>query len=183
MILNQILSEKPCTWIPDDTHRPAASGGIVLHRDVGAALASGVSTREAVSSSSSCASPVGAHELTAVDLEAFLDGLMPAQLEREDIAGAVIAVVKDGQVIFAKGHGYSDMSKRTPVPPDSTMARRRYQHPTPKRRGAWWTLRFRQDEIVNGKLTREVITEVKTESHRASAGTIALELASIGSFR
>ena len=34
------------------------------------------------------------------------------------------------------------------------MARRRYQDPTPKRRGAWWTLRFRQDEIVNGKLTR-----------------------------
>ena len=34
------------------------------------------------------------------------------------------------------------------------MARRRYQDPTPTRRGAWWTLRFRQDEIVKGKLTR-----------------------------
>lgn len=34
------------------------------------------------------------------------------------------------------------------------MARRRYQDPTPKRRGKWWTLRYRQDEIVNGKLTR-----------------------------
>jgi len=34
------------------------------------------------------------------------------------------------------------------------IARRRYQDPTPKRRGAWWTLRFRQDEIVNGKLKR-----------------------------
>jgi integrase len=34
------------------------------------------------------------------------------------------------------------------------MARRRYQDPTPKRRGVWWTLRFRQDEIVNGKLKR-----------------------------
>ena len=34
------------------------------------------------------------------------------------------------------------------------MARRRYQDPTPRRRGAWWTLRFRQDEIVNGKLKR-----------------------------
>jgi CubicO group peptidase (beta-lactamase class C family) len=63
------------------------------------------------------------HELTAVDLEAFLDGLMPAQLEREDVAGAVIAVVKDGQVIFAKGYGYSDMAKRTPVTPDSTLFR------------------------------------------------------------
>ncbi len=62
-------------------------------------------------------------QLTAVDLEAFLDGLMPAQLEREDVAGAVIAVVKDGQVIFAKGYGYSDMAKRTPVTPDSTLFR------------------------------------------------------------
>jgi integrase len=34
------------------------------------------------------------------------------------------------------------------------MARKRYQDPTPKRRGAWWTLRFRQDEIVDGKRTR-----------------------------
>src|SRR3954471_21287737 len=34
------------------------------------------------------------------------------------------------------------------------MARRRYQDPTPKRRGLWWTLRFRQDEIIDGKLKR-----------------------------
>jgi CubicO group peptidase (beta-lactamase class C family) len=61
--------------------------------------------------------------MTATDLEAFLDGLMPAQIEREDIAGAVVAVVKDGQVIFAKGYGYSDMAKRTPVTPDSTLFR------------------------------------------------------------
>lgn len=65
----------------------------------------------------------GSHELTATDLEAFLDGMMPSQLEREDIAGAVIAVVKDGQVVFAKGYGYSDMAKRTPVTPDSTLFR------------------------------------------------------------
>src|ERR1700739_4118176 len=52
------------------------------------------------------------HELTATDLEAFLDGMMPSQLERENIAGAVIAVVKDGQVLFAKGYGYADMETR-----------------------------------------------------------------------
>ena len=34
------------------------------------------------------------------------------------------------------------------------MARRRFQDPAPKRRGKWWTLRYRQDEIVNGKLKR-----------------------------
>ncbi len=65
----------------------------------------------------------GSHQLTAADLEAFLDGFMPSQLNREDIAGAVIAIVKDGKVIFAKGYGYSDMDKRTPVTADSTLFR------------------------------------------------------------
>ena len=64
-----------------------------------------------------------AHELTGEDVEAFLDGMMPSQLERENVAGAVIAVVKDGHVIFAKGYGYSDMEKRKPVSPDATLFR------------------------------------------------------------
>jgi CubicO group peptidase (beta-lactamase class C family) len=63
------------------------------------------------------------HELTATDVEAFLDGMMPSQIQREDIAGAVVAVVKDGKVIFAKGYGFSDVEKRTPVTADSTLFR------------------------------------------------------------
>src|SRR5579871_1220042 len=62
-------------------------------------------------------------QLTAADLEAYLDGMMPAQLARENIAGAVIAVVKDGKVLFAKGYGYSDIEKRKPVDPDITLFR------------------------------------------------------------
>jgi CubicO group peptidase (beta-lactamase class C family) len=68
------------------------------------------------------ASP-GRQELTAIDLGAFLDGLVPMQLQREDIAGAVIALVKDGQLLFAKGYGYSDVAKKTPVTPDGTLFR------------------------------------------------------------
>lgn len=64
-----------------------------------------------------------AHDLTGSDVEAFLDGMMPSQLERENVAGAVIAVVKDGHVIFAKGYGYSDMEKRKPVTSDATLFR------------------------------------------------------------
>jgi CubicO group peptidase (beta-lactamase class C family) len=45
------------------------------------------------------------------------------QLQREDIAGAVIAVVKDGHLLFAKGYGYSDAAKKTPVTPDGTLFR------------------------------------------------------------
>ena len=65
----------------------------------------------------------GTHELTPQDISAFLDGIMPQQLATDDIAGAVISIVKDGKVIFAKGYGYSDIEKRTPVSPDSTLFR------------------------------------------------------------
>ena len=64
-----------------------------------------------------------AHDLTGADVEAFLDGMMPSQLERENVAGAVIAIVKDGHVIFAKGYGYADIEKRKPVTPDATLFR------------------------------------------------------------
>jgi CubicO group peptidase (beta-lactamase class C family) len=69
------------------------------------------------------AQPSGQHEMTATDVEAFLDGVMPLQLAREDIAGAVIAVVKDGKLLFAKGYGYSDVEKKIPVSPDGTLFR------------------------------------------------------------
>jgi CubicO group peptidase (beta-lactamase class C family) len=57
--------------------------------------------------------------LTASDVEAFLTGLVPAQLGREDIAGAVVMVVKDGQVLFGRGYGFADVEKRTPVSTDT----------------------------------------------------------------
>jgi hypothetical protein len=44
-----------------------------------------------------------AHEMTAADVEAFLDGLVPLQIKQSDLAGATIAVVKDGKLLFAKG--------------------------------------------------------------------------------
>jgi CubicO group peptidase (beta-lactamase class C family) len=63
------------------------------------------------------------HELTAADVHAFLDGFVPMQLEREDIAGAVVLVVKDGAILFAKGYGYSDVEKKSPVTVDATLFR------------------------------------------------------------
>jgi CubicO group peptidase (beta-lactamase class C family) len=64
-----------------------------------------------------------AAELTSADLDAFFDGIMPAQLRRGDIAGAVVAVVKDGKVIFAEGYGYADVEARKPVSADDTLFR------------------------------------------------------------
>lgn len=63
------------------------------------------------------------HEMTAADVGAFLDGFVPMQLARENIAGAVVLVVKDGQVLFAKGYGYSNVEKNTPVYVDATLFR------------------------------------------------------------
>ena len=66
---------------------------------------------------------VQVHELTAEDLTAFLDGLMPLQIRRADIAGAVVVVVKDGKLLFAKGYGYSDVASKKPVSPETTLFR------------------------------------------------------------
>jgi CubicO group peptidase (beta-lactamase class C family) len=57
--------------------------------------------------------------LNKADLEAWLDGLMPYALQRGDVAGAVVTVVKDGQPILEKGYGYADVAKKTPVTPDT----------------------------------------------------------------
>ena len=67
--------------------------------------------------------PSTARPMTESDIEAFLDGLVPLQLERDDIAGVAIAVVKDGKVLFAKGYGYSDVKKKTPVSAENTLFR------------------------------------------------------------
>ena len=55
------------------------------------------------------------HALTHDDLEAYLDGYFPDALSRADIAGAVVVVVKDGQILIEKGYGYSDLDARKPV--------------------------------------------------------------------
>ncbi|MEA3538980.1 MAG: serine hydrolase domain-containing protein [Pseudomonadota bacterium] len=61
--------------------------------------------------------------LTKADVDAWLDGLMPYALARGAVAGAVVVVVKDGQVLTQRGYGYSDVEKRTPVDPEKTLFR------------------------------------------------------------
>ena len=55
--------------------------------------------------------PGPAPELTKADFETFLDALIPSQLRNRNIAGAVVSVVKEGQVLFQKGYGYADVEK------------------------------------------------------------------------
>ncbi|HSZ07347.1 MAG TPA: serine hydrolase domain-containing protein [Steroidobacteraceae bacterium] len=61
--------------------------------------------------------------LTADDVNAWLDGYMPYALHTGDIAGAVVAVVKDGQIVTERGFGYSDVEKHAPVDPKLTLFR------------------------------------------------------------
>jgi len=61
--------------------------------------------------------------MDAADLRTFFDGLVPYMLKRNDIAGGVISVVKDGKLIFAQGYGYAEVAKRTPVIPHRTLFR------------------------------------------------------------
>src|ERR1700744_658302 len=75
----------------------------------------------AAATSTPSAAPVAT--LTADDVNAWLDGYMPYALHTGDIAGAVVAVVKDGQVLTERGYGYADIAKRTPVDPKLTLFR------------------------------------------------------------
>jgi CubicO group peptidase (beta-lactamase class C family) len=61
--------------------------------------------------------------LTVQNLEAWFDGVMPYNLAQNDMAGGEVVVVKDGQILFQKGYGFSDKQKRIPVDIDRTLFR------------------------------------------------------------
>jgi CubicO group peptidase (beta-lactamase class C family) len=65
----------------------------------------------------------GALPLTKADVDVWLDGYLPYALRTADIPGVVVTVVKDGQILTARGFGYADVEKRTPVDPERTLFR------------------------------------------------------------
>jgi len=67
--------------------------------------------------------PPASHSLVREDLEAWLDGYMPYALRRGDVAGAVVVVVKGGEVLLEKGYGYADRATHRPVDPQNTLFR------------------------------------------------------------
>ena len=48
---------------------------------------------------------------------------MNAELTWHNIAGGVVTVVKDGQILLCKGFGYADFLRRQTVVPDRTLFR------------------------------------------------------------
>lgn len=62
-------------------------------------------------------------ELTKADADAWLEGFLPYALHSSDIPGAVVVVVKDGRILTARGFGYANVEKKTPVDPATTLFR------------------------------------------------------------
>ncbi|MES2059357.1 MAG: serine hydrolase domain-containing protein [Pseudomonadota bacterium] len=65
----------------------------------------------------------GGQALTKQDLDSWLDGFLPYALAKGDVAGGVVVVVKDGQIVTKRGFGYADVATRKPVDPDLTLFR------------------------------------------------------------
>ncbi len=61
--------------------------------------------------------------LTAEDANSWLDGYLPYALKTGDIAGAVVAIVKDGEILTERGYGYADVAAKRPVDPKLTLFR------------------------------------------------------------
>lgn len=57
------------------------------------------------------------------EVEAFLDGLMQAHMDDHDIAGATVSVVRDGELLLARGYGYAEVDDREPVDAARTLFR------------------------------------------------------------
>jgi CubicO group peptidase (beta-lactamase class C family) len=67
--------------------------------------------------------PATSPSLTAQDVTAFLDGFLPLQLQRDDVAGVTVSIYQNGQPLILKGYGYADYKKKTPVDPVTTTFR------------------------------------------------------------
>lgn len=79
------------------------------------AWATGLIPTHSVSAASGLGNPA--------EVEAFFDGAMAAEMSARHIPGAVVSVVRDGQVLFSKGYGFADLENQTPVDPQRTLFR------------------------------------------------------------
>lgn len=71
--------------------------------------------------------PAGEHALEQADVDAWLDGLLPAALESAGVAGGVVTVVDDGKVVTTRGYGHADTGttggEAVPIDAEDTLFR------------------------------------------------------------
>jgi CubicO group peptidase (beta-lactamase class C family) len=67
--------------------------------------------------------PAAELRLDAAELEPFFDGYLQAFLNQNQIPGAVISVVQDERIVFAKGYGFADLHAARPMDAAQTLVR------------------------------------------------------------
>ncbi len=72
---------------------------------------------------SASGSPLFERNLVGDDLESFTDALIPQQLSDYQIAGAVVSIVKDGEIVLAKGYGFANVEDQVPASPHESLFR------------------------------------------------------------
>jgi CubicO group peptidase (beta-lactamase class C family) len=98
------------------------TGSLLLMGALLAAPGNAAQQKRAVSPAAAPATkPAGPSDIR--ELEAFLDGIMAAHMQAQEIPAAVVSVVRDGKIFFTKGYGYADIEKRIPVDPERTLFR------------------------------------------------------------
>lgn len=75
-----------------------------------------IGTQSATAADSDIAEP-----LTPETVEAFFDNMLAQQVVENHVVGATVSVVKDGELLFAKGYGYADLEQQIPVVADKTL--------------------------------------------------------------
>lgn len=67
------------------------------------------------------AQSVAAIPITPESMANFFDTMIAQQMADAHVVGATVSVVKDGELLFAKGYGYADLAQKTPVVAEKTL--------------------------------------------------------------
>ena len=57
------------------------------------------------------------------DVEAYVDGIVKPLMKNNNSPSGTVAIIRNGQLIFAKGYGFQDVAKQIPVDPYKTLFR------------------------------------------------------------
>lgn len=57
------------------------------------------------------------------ELKEFMDNFFTAEMDKCNIPGAVVSIVRNGRVLYEKGYGYANLEKKIGVNPEKTLFR------------------------------------------------------------
>jgi len=92
-----------------------------------------------------------------VQVEAYVDGILIPLMKNNGSPSGTVAIVKDGELILAKGYGYEDLEEQVPVDPYQTLFR-----PGSVSKLFTWTAVMQQVEAGNLDLDTDVNEYLET---------------------